>query len=57
MSLFPHRLGLAKSRIPHADRHGLLWLSHGNLYVASGTLKFLAAESDESEAGDYAIPY
>lgn len=57
MSVFPHRLGLAESRIPHTDRHGLLWLSRGNLFVESGTLKFLAAESEELEAGEYAIPY
>lgn len=53
----PGRLGLAKSRIPHADRHGLLWLSRGNLYVEDGTLRFLAAQSDTIDAGDYAIPY
>lgn len=57
MGIFAHRLGLAESRIPHADRHGLLWLARGNLYVESGTLKFLAADSDDLEAGDYAIPY
>ena len=57
MSVFPHRLGLAEARIPHTDRHGLIWLSRGNLFVESGTLKFLAAESEELEAGEYAIPY
>lgn len=56
-SLFPGRLGLAGARIPHVDRHGLLWLSRGNLYVESGTLRFLAAGSDELAPGDYAIPY
>jgi CRISPR-associated protein Cas1 len=56
-SLFPGRLGLAQARIPHADRHGLLWLSRGQLYVEDGTLHFRAAKSDELEAGDYAIPY
>lgn len=55
--LLPGRLGLAQSRIPHADRHGLLWLSRGNLYVQDGTLRFLAAQSDTIDAGDYAIPY
>ena len=39
-SLFAGRLGLAESRIPHVDRHGLLWLSRGNLYVKDGTLIF-----------------
>lgn len=56
-TLFPGRLGLAESRIPHADRHGLLWLSRGNLYVDDGTLHFLAAGSDDIAPGDYAIPY
>lgn len=56
-ALLVGRLGLAESRIPHADRHGLIWLSRGNLYVEDGTLRFLAAESDDLKAGNYAIPY
>lgn len=55
--LFAGRLGLAESRIPHADRHGLLWLSRGNLSVEDGTLHFLAAHSDDLAPGNYAIPY
>ena len=55
--LFPGRLGLAESRVPHADRHGLLWLSRGALRVEDGTLRFLAADSELIAAGDYAIPY
>lgn len=55
--LFPGRLGLAQARIPHADRHGLLWLSRGKLRVENGTLHFIAAKSDDLEAGKYAIPY
>ncbi|SEO55394.1 type I-E CRISPR-associated endonuclease Cas1e [Aquisalimonas asiatica] len=51
------RLGLAGSRIPHADRHGLLWLAQGRLSVEDGTLRFVCSESDELAAGDYAIPY
>jgi CRISPR-associated protein Cas1 len=51
------RLGLAASRIPHADRHGLLWLEHGRLSVEDGTLRFIAAKSETLDAGDYAIPY
>jgi CRISPR-associated protein Cas1 len=51
------RLGLAGARIPHADRHGLLWLTYGKLYVEDGTLRFLAAGSEEIDPGDYAIPY
>ncbi len=56
-TLFPGRLGLADSRIPHADRNGLLWLSHGKLFVHEGTLHFIAAGSDTIAAGEYAIPY
>lgn len=56
-SLFAGRLGLAESRIPHADRHGLIWLSRGKLFVEDGTLRFICTESDELAAGDYAIPY
>lgn len=56
-SFLQGRLGLASSRVPHADRHGLVWLSKGNLYVEEGTLRFLAAGDEFVEAGDYAIPY
>jgi CRISPR-associated protein Cas1 len=51
------RLGLAAARIPHADRHGLLWLEYGKLSVEDGTLRFVAAKSETLDAGDYAIPY
>jgi CRISPR-associated protein Cas1 len=51
------RLGLETARIPHADRHGLLWLSRGKLAVRDGTLHFVAAKSDLLEAGDYDIPF
>lgn len=53
----PGRLGLAASHVPHADRHGLLWLEYGRLSVQDGTLRFLAAQSETLAAGDYAIPY
>jgi CRISPR-associated protein Cas1 len=55
--LLAGRLGLAASRIPHADRHGLLWLEYGRLSVEDGTLRFVAAQSPSWDAGDYAIPY
>ncbi len=55
--LFAGRLGLAQSRIPHVDRHGLLWLIFGRLHVEDGTLKFVATQSDTLDAGEYAIPY
>lgn len=51
------RLGLAAARIPHVDRHGLLWLEYGKLSVEDGTLRFIAAQSETLDAGDYAIPY
>ncbi|MFH0933632.1 MAG: type I-E CRISPR-associated endonuclease Cas1e [Pseudomonadota bacterium] len=55
--LFSGRLGLAEARIPHADRHGLIWLSRGKLFVEDGTLRFVCTKSDDLDAGDYAIPY
>jgi CRISPR-associated protein Cas1 len=55
--LIPGRLGLAGSRIPHVDRHGLLWLSRGRLYVSDGTLQFQTVGSQDFDAGDYSIPY
>ncbi|HOJ39162.1 MAG TPA: type I-E CRISPR-associated endonuclease Cas1e [bacterium] len=51
------RLGLETASIPHADRHGLLWLSRGNLYVEDGTLRFIASDNSELKSGDYAIPF
>ena len=56
-TLIAGRLGLAKSRIPYADRNGLMGLSRGRLFVEDGTLRFICAGSEELEAGDYAIPY
>ena len=56
-ALFSGRLGLAESRIPHTDRHGLIWLSRGRLFVEDGTLHFVCAKSDDLDAGDYSIPY
>ena len=34
------RLGLATARVPHADRHGLIWLERGELCVIDGCLHF-----------------
>jgi CRISPR-associated protein Cas1 len=56
-ALFSGRLGLADSRIPHADRHGLIWLSRGRLFVVDGTLRFVCTQSADVDVGDYAIPY
>ena len=55
------RLGLETARIPHTDRHGLLWLSRGALTVRDGTLRFErqgdANDGSPSENGDYGIPF
>ncbi len=55
------RLGLETARIPHKDRHGLLWLSRGALLVRDGTLHFergpKKTAEDPLEEGDYAIPF
>jgi len=50
------RLGLQTARVPHADRHGLLWLDRGRLAVEDGTLVFTTAGHDALEAGAYDIP-
>ena len=55
------RLGLETARIPHADRHGLIWLSRGALTVRDGTLRFerqTGPDADSSlDAGEYGIPF
>lgn len=51
------RLGLETARVPHADRHGLLWLGRGTLVVEDGTLRFVTAGYGDMPAGDYAIPF
>ena len=38
------RLGLETARIPHADRHGLIWLERGELCVVDGCLNFMAGK-------------
>lgn len=51
------RLGLETARIPHADRHGLIWLGRGKLYAEDGNLRFQTGGSPMLEAGDYALPF
>jgi len=51
------RLGLDSARVPHAHRHGIMWLGRGNLYVESGTLRFLTAGYGDLGPGDCAIPF
>ena len=45
------RLGLEKARIPHADRHGLVWLERGRLEVEDGCLRFVSAGGGDGPAG------
>ena len=51
------RLGLETARVPHTDRHGLMWLERGRLAVEDGNLVFTTAGTDALEAGRYDIPY
>ena len=51
------RLGIESARIPHADRHGVMWLGRGNLVTEDGTLHFLTAGGAGLEPGDYTIPF
>lgn len=51
------RLGLEKARIPHADRHGLVWLDRGRLEVEDGCLRFITAGGGDLDPGNYQIPH
>jgi CRISPR-associated protein Cas1 len=51
------RLGLETARVPHADRHGVMWLGRGTLYVEDGTLHFATVGYDRLPAGDYVLPF
>jgi len=51
------RLGLETARVPQQDRHGLLWLGRGQLYVQEGTLRFKCAGFGELPPGEYGIPF
>jgi CRISPR-associated protein Cas1 len=51
------RLGVETARVPHADRHGCLWLRRGNLWVEDGCLRFRTAGSEHLGAGEYGIPF
>ncbi|MCA3104350.1 MAG: type I-E CRISPR-associated endonuclease Cas1 [Rhodocyclaceae bacterium] len=50
------RLGLATARMPHTDRHGLLWLSRGELCVSNGCLNFLRGRESLNPSMDQ-IPH
>lgn len=51
------RLGLDKARVPHADRHGLIFLERGRLEVEDGCLRFVCAGGGALAAGDYQLPH
>ncbi len=51
------RLGLETARIPHKDRHGIMWLARGKLTVSEGTLRFSTVGDGELAAGQYEIPF
>jgi len=50
------RLGLETARIPHADRHGLLWLERGELCVIDGCLHFTSGDDSFTPTVDQ-IPH
>ena len=50
------RLGLEKARVPHSDRHGLVWLDRGRLEVEDGCLRFVTA-GGTLDRGDYQVPH
>jgi CRISP-associated protein Cas1 len=51
------RLGLDTARVPHVDRHGLVYLDRGQLFVADGCLRFLAGGGEVLAPGEYMIPH
>ncbi|MBR9812503.1 type I-E CRISPR-associated endonuclease Cas1 [bacterium] len=50
------RLGLEQARLPHADRHGLIWLERGHLVVEHGCLHFVRKGNDAA-SGEYQVPH
>lgn len=50
------RLGLETARIPHADRHGLIWLERGELCVVDGCLHFMRGKDSLTPVTDQ-IPH
>ncbi len=55
--MLPGRLGLERARIPHADRHGLIYLDRGRLTVEDGCLAFECAGGGATPAGGYGVPH
>jgi CRISP-associated protein Cas1 len=54
--MFKGSLGLDKTEVLHADRHGLLWLGRGRLFVEDGCLVFVTVGIEELDEGAYQIP-
>ncbi|MDA0814702.1 MAG: type I-E CRISPR-associated endonuclease Cas1e [Verrucomicrobia bacterium] len=50
------RLGLETARVPHADRHGLIWLERGELCVVNGCLHFMRGKDSPTATADQ-IPH
>ena len=50
------RLGLDTARVPHADRHGLIWLERGELCVINGCLHFMRRKDTLTPSADQ-IPH
>lgn len=50
------RLGLETARVPHADRHGLIWLERGELCVLDGCLHFVRGKDTLTPVTDQ-IPH
>jgi CRISPR-associated protein Cas1 len=50
------RLGLEKAQVPHADRHGLIYLDRGALSVQDGCLLFTSG-GGVLEVGIYQLPH
>lgn len=50
------RLGLERAQIPHADRHGLIYVDRGALSVQDGCLLFTSG-GGVLEAGAYQLPH
>ncbi|MGJ0505039.1 MAG: type I-E CRISPR-associated endonuclease Cas1e [Methylocystis sp.] len=57
MSVLLGRLGLETARLPHSDRHGLIFLDRGGLSVEEGCLRFTSAGGGVVQAGEYTIPH
>lgn len=51
------RLGIETARVPQVDRHGLIWLGRGRLYVEEGTLRFGTLGKGDLPPGNFGIPF